>query len=114
MNQAVYPLQNPIVDSGGKPAQNAVPVVLDRVSRFLHWLQAAVSCPEIPLLQKGLCGLGGLLIEFLKIEFDVIRPAGFKVELLDRQGFKLLGLGRFQMGSVFQPNIAAALACRPV
>ena len=46
---------------------------------FLMGSKAAMGCPEIPFLQKDLGGHGGLIIEFLKVEFDVVRTTGFKV-----------------------------------
>jgi hypothetical protein len=34
--------------------------------------------------KKGFGKLGRLLVQFLEIEFDVVGPAGFEVELFDR------------------------------
>ena len=54
------------------------------ISRLFDGLQAAVGCPEVPFLQKGLRRVGRLLVQFLEIESNMVGTAGFEIKFFDR------------------------------
>jgi len=81
LDQAVDAFQDAVVDFGCEPAQNPIPMAFYCISRFFGGLYAAVRCPEVPFLHKGLGGLHGLLVQFLEIESDMIGTTDFEVAL---------------------------------
>ena len=72
MDQAVYPLQDAVVDFRREPAQHPIPMTIYCIGRLFDGFQAAVGCPKVPFLEKGLGGVGRLLVQFLEIESDVV------------------------------------------
>jgi len=78
LDQAVYALQDAVVDFGREPAQHPIPM-LYCIGRLFDGFQAAVGCPKVPFFEKGLGGVGRLLVQFLEIESDMVGTAGFEV-----------------------------------
>lgn len=54
MDQAIQPFQNAVVDPGGEPTQDAVPMPLNGGCGLFHGIQSTVRGPEIPFLQERL------------------------------------------------------------
>jgi len=77
LHQAVDAFQNAVIDPGGEPAQDPLPVALNRVGGLDDRLKPAVGGPEIPFVQKRLGLFGILLPELLKVQSYVIGPRGF-------------------------------------
>jgi hypothetical protein len=48
--------------------------------RLFSWAPGGCGLPRNTISLKGFGGRGRLIVEFLKVEFDVVRPAGFEVE----------------------------------
>src|SRR5208283_5837668 len=107
LHQAVDALDQAVGDLAVEPAQDAVPVTLDGMCGIDDRLEPAMGGPEIPFLEVARRGFGGgLVVEFLERQPDLVGPRGLQMTCGETVERRLLPVR--QVGRVAQPYIACA------
>jgi hypothetical protein len=80
LDETVESFQHTVVDSGIKPAEDSIPVLLDWLRCSFDGLQSAMGSQETPLYQERFSGLPGLGKGIMEVEADVIGTTRFQIE----------------------------------
>src|ERR1019366_704835 len=71
-------------------------------------LDAAVCGPEIPSFEEEFGHVGGLGIEILEHQADLVSPGGFQMTASEVEGLQLLFLVGGEVVGILEPEIAGA------
>src|SRR5205807_9644463 len=79
LDEAVDAFEDAVVDVGGEPAKNSSLMAADGFGDLDDGLYAAVGGPKIPDVEVVLGLLGGLVVEILEGQADLVGAGGFQV-----------------------------------
>ena len=89
---------------------NAMPVPLNRVCNFYYRFYNAMSCPEVPLLEKFIKDFnGGSFVDLLEGFSDIQNFYCFQVKLAKLNRFETLFLPFTKIITVFKENVFGVL-----
>ena len=83
LDKAVDAFEDSVVDTGGEPAEDAILMAADGFREIDDGRDAAVDGPEVPLVKEWFCLAGGLPVEVLEGEADLISAGGFQMRVGD-------------------------------